>query len=255
MIIKRFVVFGDVHGKQDAMYETALRLQDRSKMAIDAVLQVGDFETIRTLDDLRQYYAPAEYHRVSDIVDYCSGVKQAPFFTAFIGGNHEAWTVLAEHNDGGFICPNIYYLGRAKAIDVKGVRVGGLTGIFNRDLYDVPLPEVPDWSWEVYRREAIDKLRSELKLDILLLHDWIRPYSEINPTDEESIPDGMRDDRVHTPTYELVTKIRPKHVFMGHKHVPYVEGGIGETHVVGLREFRDGTDPHSYHILEIEVNE
>lgn len=65
----------------------------------------------------------------------------------------------------------------------------------------------------------------------------------------------MRDDRVYTPTYELITKTKPKYVFMGHKHVPYVAGSIGQTTVIGLREFTDGTDPLSYHILEIDTTE
>lgn len=44
-------------------------------------------------------------------VRYYSGEKKAPVLTVFIGGNHEASNHLQELPYGGWVAPNIYYLG------------------------------------------------------------------------------------------------------------------------------------------------
>lgn len=50
---------------------------------------------------------------------YYSGEKNAPVLTVFIGGNHEASNHLQELPYGGWVAPNIYYLGRAQhTVDV-----------------------------------------------------------------------------------------------------------------------------------------
>ena len=43
---------------------------------------------------------------------YYSGEKKAPILTIFIGGNHEASNYLQELPYGGWVAPNIYYLGK-----------------------------------------------------------------------------------------------------------------------------------------------
>lgn len=43
---------------------------------------------------------------------YYSGEKKAPVLTVFIGGNHEASNFLQELPYGGWVAPNIYYMGR-----------------------------------------------------------------------------------------------------------------------------------------------
>jgi lariat debranching enzyme len=42
---------------------------------------------------------------------YYSGEKKAPVLTIFIGGNHEASNYLQELPYGGWVAPDIYYLG------------------------------------------------------------------------------------------------------------------------------------------------
>lgn len=48
-----------------------------------------------------------------------------------VGGNHEASNHLWELHYGGWVAPNIYYLGAAGVVNFGGVRIAGLTGIFN----------------------------------------------------------------------------------------------------------------------------
>lgn len=61
---------------------------------------------------------------------YYSGEKIAPVLTIFIGGNHEASNYLQELPYGGWVAPNIYYMGYASVLNIGGVRIAGISGIF-----------------------------------------------------------------------------------------------------------------------------
>lgn len=52
---------------------------------------------------------------------YYSGEKNAPVLTIFVGGNHEASNYLQELPYGGWVAPNIYYMGYANVINIGGV--------------------------------------------------------------------------------------------------------------------------------------
>lgn len=63
--------------------------------------------------------------------------------TIFVGGNHEASNHLQELAYGGWVAPNIYYLGYAGVVNVAGLRIGGLSGIYkghdmNKGHYEYP---------------------------------------------------------------------------------------------------------------------
>jgi lariat debranching enzyme len=49
-----------------------------------------------------------------------------------VGGNHEASNHLWELYYGGWVAPNIYYLGGTGCIRFGGLRIAGLSGIFNQ---------------------------------------------------------------------------------------------------------------------------
>ena len=52
-----------------------------------------------------------------------------------VGGNHEACNHLWELYYGGWVAPNIYYLGHAGVVNFGGARIAGLSGIFKRTHY------------------------------------------------------------------------------------------------------------------------
>lgn len=54
----------------------------------------------------------------------------APVPTVFCGGNHEAVNHLRDLYYGGWVAPNIYFLGYSSVIQFGGVRIGGFSGIF-----------------------------------------------------------------------------------------------------------------------------
>lgn len=61
---------------------------------------------------------------------YYSGELTAPILTIFIGGNHEASNYLQELAYGGWVAPNIFYLGYAGVVRFGGIRIAGLSGIY-----------------------------------------------------------------------------------------------------------------------------
>jgi len=248
-----FAVVGDVHSKQDAMYGAALQWEQDNQKAIDAILQVGDFETIRNEADLAHYHAPQKYHKISDFADYFTGEKEAPFLTVFTGGNHEAWGVLAKHNAGGFLAPNVFYLGRSGVINIKGVNVAGLTGVFDRDKYTQPLPEEPCYEWKYYREPDVKRLLDR-EIDILLLHDWMAPLSEVEISSGENLPESLQR-ALATPTLDLIQKTHPAHVFMGHRHGASMEARLNGSHLTALNEFNGEATPKSFRVISFDVNE
>ncbi len=79
---------------------------------------------------------PPKYRVIGGFYQYYSGQKKAPYPTIFVGGNHEASNYLWELFHGGWVCPNIYYLGFAGVIKFGGLRIGGLSGIYKDQEYD-----------------------------------------------------------------------------------------------------------------------
>lgn len=55
---------------------------------------------------------------MGDFHRYYTGEITAPFLTIFIGGNHEASTLLRDLYYGGWVAPNIYYLGASGVINI-----------------------------------------------------------------------------------------------------------------------------------------
>ncbi len=240
-------VGGDVHGRIDTFFKVLKGWERKSKKKIHAVLLPGDIDYIiwRAKD------TPAHY---STIDDYYYGKKEASYPTFFIAGNNDEWSKLREHNDGGEIAKNMYYLGRSGVCKVNGLRIGGLGGVFREEYYNPPLPELPDFSWRYFRREEVNKLKGK-KIDILLLHEWIKPYRSITGITEEV---GItKNYRKHPSNHldELVAKIQPRYVFMGHQHRRYVKGKLGKSKIFGLMQVNEDftTDSkYSYKVISIQ---
>lgn len=101
--------------------------------------------------------------------------------TIFIGGNHEASNYLQELPYGGWVAPNIYYMGYASVINVGGIRIGGISGIFKgHDFLKGHFEKSPyseDTKRSVYhiRNQECFRLKQLTgKIDIFLSHDWPR---------------------------------------------------------------------------------
>ncbi len=74
---------------------------------------------------------------------------------------------------------NIYYLGKCGMVNVKGFRIGGMSGIYKPNNYrkgyfeSVPLDE--DEMRSVYHTRELETLKFALlehPVDVLMSHDW-----------------------------------------------------------------------------------
>ncbi|EPY86390.1 lariat debranching enzyme [Camelus ferus] len=117
----RVAVAGCCHGELDKIYETLALAERRGPGPIDLLLCCGDFQAVRNEADLRCMAVPPKYRHMQTFYRYYSGEKKAPVLTIFIGGNHEASNHLQELPYGGWVAPNIYYLGLAGVVKYRGV--------------------------------------------------------------------------------------------------------------------------------------
>ena len=62
-------------------------------------------------------------------------VKPMLVLSCAVGGNHEAANHLWELYYGGWVAKSIFYMGHAGVINFGGVRIGGLSGIYNGKHY------------------------------------------------------------------------------------------------------------------------
>eukprot|EP01035_Chromulina_nebulosa_P028041 gene28041-36948_t len=124
----RVAVQGCSHGNLDAVYATLQSLEAKIGV-VDILLMCGDFQAVRNRLDLDTLHCPQKYRRMGDFSKYYSGLAKAPLLTVFIGGNHEAASHMWELYHGGWVAPNIYYMGHAGVIRVGDLRIGGISGI------------------------------------------------------------------------------------------------------------------------------
>lgn len=131
IVIKmRIAIEGCTHGELEKTYQTIKQIEEREGQKVDLLLCCGDFQSTRNLSDLACMAVPDKYKSMCSFYKYYSGEAIAPVLTIFIGGNHEASNYLQELAYGGWVAPNIFYLGYAGVVEVNGVRIGGLSGIY-----------------------------------------------------------------------------------------------------------------------------
>lgn len=165
------------------------------------------------------------------IFRYYSGEKQAPVLTIFIGGNHEASNYLQELAYGGWVAPNIYYLGYAGVIKVGGLRIGGISGIFRDYHYEKGHFEFPPYDEgtkrSVYAIRNLEVFRlSQLspEFDIMISHDWPtniwnfgnkEQLLRFKPYFREDIESGKMGSQ---PSWDLLGHLQPKYWYSAHMH-------------------------------------
>ena len=120
---------------------------------------------MRSGDDLSSMACPPKYRHMGDFLDYFNGTSIAPVPTIFIGGNHEASNHLLDLYYGGWVCPNIYYMGHSGVVNFGGLRIAGISGIYNHHHYRMGHFEKPPLSPDMvrsayhFREFEIEKLR------------------------------------------------------------------------------------------------
>lgn len=230
----KIAVEGCAHGELEKIYEAIQHLENQEGIKIDLLICCGDFQATRNKQDLRCMAVPFKYQKMCTFHKYYSGEKTAPVLTLFIGGNHEASNYLQELCYGGWVAPNIYYLGYAGVINIAGIRIAGLSGIYKGHDYMKGHYEKPPYSEEakrsVYHVRNLEVFRlKQLKepLDIMISHDWPRGvYNHGNLKQLiQSKPffrDDIKNDKLGSkPCEELLEELKPKYWFAAHLHVKF----------------------------------
>eukprot|EP00767_Chilomastix_cuspidata_P000672 gnl/Chilomastix_cuspidata/1181.p1 GENE.gnl/Chilomastix_cuspidata/1181~~gnl/Chilomastix_cuspidata/1181.p1 ORF type:complete len:390 (-),score=108.71 gnl/Chilomastix_cuspidata/1181:70-1239(-) len=127
---------GCVHGLFNQVYQRVDEHLEKGN-EIDLVVIAGDLQTFRRENDMQSSSLPLKYRKLGDFPDYFFGRKRAPVPTLLIHGNHENSDYLAQLPLGGYIAPNMFYLGRYGAVVFsvtrggvrESVRFVGLSGI------------------------------------------------------------------------------------------------------------------------------
>jgi Icc-related predicted phosphoesterase len=135
-------------------------------------------------------------------------------------------TIPPGENDP-YLIENLRYLGRSNVVEINGLTVAGLSGVYGSSSYGEPSDQRLRWAkdndWRRnkklghFRKDEVNNLIDECEdrqIDILMTHSW--PV----PTDFEEIPEELLLYGVK-PVSELVEFIQPKIHLCGHVHRPH----------------------------------
>ncbi|KAI1123497.1 lariat debranching enzyme, C-terminal domain-containing protein [Nemania abortiva] len=231
----RVAIEGCGHGTLDAIYASVARASKaRGWDGVDLLIIGGDFEAVRNAADLSVMSVPAKYRELGDFPAYYSGEKTAPYLTIFITGNHEASSYLWELYYGGWVAPNMYYLGPANVLRFGPLRIAGMSGIWKGFDYRKPhherLPFSQDDIKSFYHVREIDIRKLLLlreQVDVGLSHDWPRAIEKhgdaaalwrMKPDFRQESIDG----KLGNPAAEYVLdRLRPAYWFSAHMHCKF----------------------------------
>ncbi|KAJ3852351.1 lariat debranching enzyme, C-terminal domain-containing protein [Lentinula lateritia] len=238
----KIAIEGCCHGQLDSIYSAIADIEAKNNCHVDLLLICGDFQAVRNERDLECMAVPNKYKHLGGFYKYYIGEKTAPILTLIIGGNHEASNYFWELFHGGWVAPNIYYLGNAGSVLINGIRI---SGHFERQPYN------QDDLRSVYhiRESAIRQLSllppsspsSSSPTTIFLSHDWplnITSYaspSNLNqllrkkPYFRQEVSEGKLGS---PPLMGLLQVLRPRWWFSAHLHVGFGVQVLWETEEV-----------------------
>nr|CCM14326.1 hypothetical protein, conserved [Leishmania guyanensis] len=179
-------VQGCCHGELDRIYNSCSEHERQTGKRIDVLLCCGDFQAVRTTGDLDSMAVPDKYKVLGDFHKYYADVSDAsavhkaqtaaPYLTIFVGGNHENSDLLAQESYGGFVAPNVFYLGHSSVVTIDDcLTIAGLSGIFKEPDYDRPYPPRPYAVNPMAKKSAYHVRRIEVEK----LHAYLRATQEL----------------------------------------------------------------------------
>ncbi|CAG7922245.1 unnamed protein product [Penicillium olsonii] len=232
----RIALEGCGHGSLNIIYDTVkMKADHRGWDYVDVVIVGGDFQSLRNSNDATAVSMPAKYRQIGDFHEYYSGKRAAPFLTIFLGGNHEASNYLSELQYGGWVAPNIYYLGAANIIRLGPLRISGISGIWKPYDYGKPhferLPYNESDVQSIYHVRELDVrklLQVRTQVDIGLSHDWpkgvekLGDYITLFKKKRGFEQDSQLGRLGSEPAREILDHLRPALWFSAHLHVKYI---------------------------------
>ncbi|XP_006010577.1 lariat debranching enzyme isoform X2 [Latimeria chalumnae] len=203
----KIAVEGCCHGELDKIYETIQFLEKKENVKVDLLLCCGDFQAVRNEADMKCMAVPSKYRQMQTFYKYYSGEKKAPVLTIFIGGNHEASNHLQELPYGGWVAPNIYYLGHFEYPPYNQQTIRSAYHVRNIDIFKLKQLKQP--------------------MDIFLSHDWPRSIYHYGNKNQLLKKKSFLRHEVETNTLgspaasELLQHLKPSYWFSAHLHVKF----------------------------------
>lgn len=202
---------------------------------------------------------------------YYTGEKQAPVLTVVIGGNHEASNYFWELYHGGWLAPNIYFLGHAGCIQVNGIRIAGASGIFKPQDFRlghwerVPYDHGSMRSIYHVREFNVRRLSLLSSPTIFLSHDWpqsiehhgnLRDLLRRKPYFRDDINKGALGS---PPMMNLLRTLQPDWWFSAHLHCRFEavvshEARPSSDHAINMNPAK-GSDPDEIAIVDDSFTE
>lgn len=215
---------------------------------------------------------PAKYREMHDFHEYYSGARTAPYLTVFVGGNHEASNYLFELYYGGWVAPNIYYMGAANVLRLGPLRIAGLSGIWKGFDYKKEhferLPYNQDDVKSIYHVRELDVrrlLQVRSQVDICISHDWPRGVEWRGDwkklfRQKKFFEEDARNGQLGSVAAKLVMdRLRPPYWFSAHLHCKFAavmdheqdidaQGPLPSVNSIPVRS--DGANGHSQPVNE-----
>ncbi|KAK3903880.1 lariat debranching enzyme, C-terminal domain-containing protein [Staphylotrichum tortipilum] len=228
----RIAIEGCGHGTLHAIYAAVeASCKERQWDGVDLLIIAGDFQAVRNAADLNAMSVPRKYLELGDFHEYYSGARKAPYLTIFVAGNHEASSHLWELYYGGWVAPNIYYMGAANVLRLGPLRIAGMSGIWKGFDYRKPhherLPFSADDVKSFYHVREVDVrklLQLRTQVDVGISHDWPRAIENHGNAKRlwQMKPDFERESHAGTlgsPAAEWVMdRLRPPYWYSAHMH-------------------------------------
>ncbi|KAJ1945600.1 lariat debranching enzyme [Linderina macrospora] len=227
-------VEGCCHGELDNIYRQLSIQEQRMNKRVDLLIICGDFQAVRNVTDLECMSCPDKYKQLGGFYRYYTGERRAPIPTIFVGGNHEASNHMRELHFGGWVAPNIYYMGASGVVRFGGVRIGGITGIFKDYNFEKGFFERPPFRGHarsamhhVRSYEVFKMLQIRSPLDIVVSHDWplgIEQFGDVNwlLRTKPFFTEEVNANRLGSPANALLLEhLRPAWWFSAHMHVRF----------------------------------
>lgn len=177
---------------------------------------------------------PQKFRAIGDFHEYYSGARDAPYLTLFVGGNHEASSHLQELHYGGWVAPNIYYLGAANVVRFGDLRIAGLSGIWKGYSYNKPhlerLPYDENEIKSLYHVREIDVRKLLLlrtQVDVGISHDWPRgiewqgDYKALFRKKDLFEADAKAGTLGSSAAKYVMDRLRPPYWFSAHLHCKF----------------------------------